>query len=249
MKHVLTIIALLLVLVACAPVQPPAPAAPVPAAQPAQPVVQPAAPAEIPPAPIAVPAEPTPVISRELEDLLKRADQRLKSYQYLELIIPTKKQPDMIYVKGTKIKIKLYEYDPYIPENYLDHIYLDTATKSIVGRCENRKRCTWPQGDNTKKDYTDLNYANYKPKTPYEWLKEIPPTARILGPEVHENRETTKLEYDRGGVKTQMWVDNSYGVPLEIQLTPSAGQKVTYKFNDMQFNTIADRDVTPVSLT
>jgi len=179
-----------------------------------------------------------------LQDLLSRADQKLKSYKYLELIIPMKEQPDTISVKGAKIKIRLYEYDPYVPENYFDTVYLDTAAKTIVGRCESNKRCVWPRGDNTKKVWTDLNYDKYRPKTPYEWLKTIPTTAIIAGPEVHENRATTKVEYDDAGKHHIVWVDDTYGIPVEIQIFTSDDERVTYKFNDLQFNTITDRDVT-----
>ncbi len=243
MKYAAIIVAaLVLLLISCAPATPPA--APAPTASPAvQPVVTP--PAEVPPAPIPVEVKPVPTVSKELQDLLNRADQKLKSYKYLELILPDKKQPDTISVKGTKIKISLYEYDPYDPSTYLDTVYLDTSAKTIVGRCLSRKRCLWPQGDNTKKTYADLNYDNYRRKTPYEWLKTIPMTATITGPEVHENRATTKVEYDDAGKHYLVWVDDTYGIPVEIWVIPSSGETIKYKFNDLEFNTITDADVTP----
>jgi len=190
-----------------------------------------------------------PTVTKELQDLLSRADQKLKSYRYLELILPDKKQPDTISVKGTKIKIRLYEYDPYFPENYMDTVYLDTAAKTIVGRCESRQRCIWTRGDNTKKEWTDLSYDQYRRKTPYEWLKDVPATVRILGPEVHESRATTKVEYDDAGKLVTMWIDDSYGIPVEVWVTPSSGETVQYLFNDLQFNTLLDKDVTPLSVT
>jgi len=183
-------------------------------------------------------------MSKELQALLNVADQKLKSYKYLELIIPIKEQPDTIWVKGTKMKIKLYEYDPYVADTYFDTVYLDTVAKTIVGRCENRKRCIWPQGDNTKKLWTDLGYDQFRRKTPYEMLKQIPSTATITGPEVHENRATTKIEYDEAGKHHIVWIDDTYGIPVEIQITTSDGMRTTYKFNDLQFNTVIDADVT-----
>ena len=232
----------LLLLVACAPAAPPAaPAAP------AAPAVQPAAPAqpssEVAPTPVE--AKPTPTVSKEMQELLNRADQKLKSYKYLELILPDKKQPDTMSVKGSKIKVELYEYDPYVPENYFDTIYLDTATKTIVGRCVERKRCIWPRGDNTKRVWSDLNYDQYRPKTPYEMLKMIPASARILGPEVHDNRQTTKLEYDDAGKLVTVWIDDNYGIPIEVSILTSDGKETLHKFNDMQFNSVTDADVTP----
>jgi hypothetical protein len=229
----------LLFLLACAPAaqQPAAPTAP--AAQPPA-----TAPAEAAPGPQPVEAKPVPAASKELQALLTRADQKLKSYKYLELILPDKKQPDIIAVKGTKIKVSLYEYDPYIPDEYFDTIYLDTVAKTATGRCENRKRCIWARGDNTKRSWDNMPYDQYRRKTPYEMLKQIPATATITGPEVHENRATTKVEYDEAGKHHLVWIDDTYGIPVEVQIVTSDDSRITYKFNDLTFNTITEADVT-----
>ncbi len=245
MKYTVLFVILVLFLVACSPAQPAEPAAPEPAA-PEPTVAAPASePVVIQPGPTPVEAKPTPAISKELDALLKKADQKIKSYQYLELILPHKKQPDTISIRGTKIKITLYEYDPYIPGDYFDTVYLDTSTKTIIGRCESQKRCIWPRGDSTTQEWTDLDYSSYRPKTPYEWVKEVPHDAEILGPEVHDKRQTTKIQFSEAGKITTMWIDDTYGIPLEIVVKPSTGEEVIYKFNDPQFNTIVDSDVTP----
>lgn len=251
MKYTALIAAfLILMMVACAPAQqaaPVQPAAPAVPAQPAQPGVQPAQPAQpAVPGPTPVETKPVPVVSKQMQALLSKADQKVKSYKYLELVIPTKEQPDTISVKGSKVKIRLYEYNDYIATEYFDTVYLDTATKSIVGRCESNQRCVNPQaGDNRKLEWNDLNYDQYRPKTPYEFLKQIPATATIVGPEVHDDRSTTKIEYEEGGKLIQMWVDENYGIPVGIRIVPSSGEELNYKFNDMSFNSLLDKDVTP----
>jgi hypothetical protein len=189
-----------------------------------------------------------PTVSKQMQTLLAKADQKVKSYKYLDFVIPTKQQPDTVFVKGTKMKVKLYEYDPYVVDTYFDTVYLDTATKSIVGRCESRQRCIWPKGDNTKKDFTGLNFDTYRFKTPYEWVKTVPATATILGPELFDNRQTTKIEYEEGGKLIQMWIDDTYGVPRAVRVVPSSGQELNYKFNDVFFNTLTDADVTPPAI-
>ncbi len=236
MKYTTIIALLLLILAACAPAAPPAAPEPSAPATPAQPAAPGPTPAE---------AKPMPIATKELQDLLGRADQKVKSYKYLELVLPDKKQPDTVSVKGGKIKVKLFEYDPYVPETYFDTVYLDTAAKTITGKCENNKRCIWPKGDNTKKEWTDLDYNKFRPITPYERLKQIPMTALITGPEVHESRSTTKVEYDDAGKHYIVWIDDTYGLPLEIQAMTSDGSITTYKYNDPQFNTITEADVTP----
>jgi hypothetical protein len=234
---------LVLMLISCAPAAPPAapaqPAAP-PAAQPA--------PEPLPPGPTPVEVKPVPTASKELQALLSKADQKVKSYAYLELIIPTKQQPDRFYVKGTKAKIKLYEYDPYVADTYFDTVYLDTAAKTAIGRCESNRRCVWPQGDNRKKEWKDLDYSKYLTKTPYEFVKSVPPTATIVGPEVSEERTVTKIEYEEGGKLIQMLIDDMYGIPRSVRIVPSSGQELNYKFNDMQFNSLTDKDVNPPAI-
>lgn len=192
---------------------------------------------------------PVPAISKEMKALLEKADQKVQSYAYLELIIPNKQQPDTIFVKGSKIKIKLYEYNPYVLETYFDTVYLDTSAKTIVGRCENNKRCVSPQLDNRKKDWNNLNYDQYLPKTPYEFLKQVPATARIVGHETRDSRLVTKMEYEEGGKLVQMQVDENYGMPVTIRIVTSTGEELNYKFNDIWFNSLADKDVTPPVLS
>ena len=249
MKYAAIILAsFVLFLIACAPAQPTAPAEP--AAEPKEVVVTPepaAPPAVVQPGPTPVEAKPEPAVSKELQALLSRADQKLKSYQYLELVIPDKQQPDTIAVRGSRIKITLYEYEPYVPAEYFDTVYLETSTKTAVGRCENQKRCIWHRGDNTNREWK-LDYDKYRRKTPYEWLKGAPAAATIIGPEVHENRATTKIQYDDAGKFVTMWIDDTYGIPVEIWIITSSNEKTTYKFNDLQFNTILDRDVTPAAI-
>jgi hypothetical protein len=200
------------------------------------------------PGPTPVEAKPVPTVSRQMQELLAKADQKVKSYKYLDFVIPTKQQPDTVFVKGSKMKIKLYEYDPYVADTYFDTVYLDTAAKTIVGRCENTRRCVWPQGDNRKKEWTNLDFNQYRFKTPYEWVKTVPVTATIIGPEVFDQRTTTKIEYEDGGKLIQMWIDDTYGVPRAVRVVPSAGTELNYKFNDVYFNTLTDTDVTPPAL-
>lgn len=242
MKYATIITLLLLILAACTQAAPPATPEPAAPTAPTAPTAQPPAAA---PGPTPVEVKPMPTSSKELQDLLSRADQKVKSYKYLELILPDKKQPDTVWVKGSKIKIKMYEYEPYDPATYFDTVYLDTAAKSIIGRCESNKRCITIREDNTKKEWTDLDYDKFRPVTPYERLKQIPTIAAITGPEVHESRSTTKVEYDEGGKHYIAWIDDTFGIPLEIQVMTSDGERTTYKYNDPQFNTVTDADVTP----
>ncbi|MBI4016580.1 MAG: hypothetical protein HY363_02700 [Candidatus Aenigmarchaeota archaeon] len=195
------------------------------------------------PAPLgtAVIVEKTEQMSPELRELLGKADQKVKSYKYLYSISADNKFPHNYFIKGNYIKIKLFEVDPYIIDNYYDAVYLDTRNKKAYGYCENLKRCLGRDVDNTKKVF-NLTYVDYRVKTPYEFLKDIA-YAEIIGPEVVENRQTTKIRQANGDILTDIWLDETYGMPRRIRVTQ--GEKVlkTYNFADMTFNTVKDDEV------
>ena len=198
---------------------------------------------ESPPAPVetAVVVEKTEQMSPELRELLGKADQKVKSYKYLYSISADNKFPHTYFVKGNYIKVTLFEVDPYVIDNYYDTVYLDTKSKKAYGYCENLKRCTSRDVDNTKKTY-NLTYEDYRVKTPYELLKEIT-FAEIVGPEVVENRQMTKIKQVNGDILTEIWLDATYGMPRRIRVTQ--GEKVLkmYNFSDMTFNTVKDDEV------
>lgn len=191
------------------------------------------------------PSIPEPVMPAELKELLGRADEKVKSYQYLLGEPPDNRLLDTYYVMGDKIKIKLFEYDPYDIDNYFDTVYLDDEAKTAFGFCENKKRCVSKTLDNTKKKW-ELDYSQYRKKTPYEWLQEIPPTASIVGPQVHESRSATLISYEEsGGGVVEMWIDDTYGLPVKIVKSTPAGEKLVWNFNDFTANALKESDVTP----
>jgi len=252
---VLGIIALLF-LVACAPQAPPERKEVVtePVTEPAAPVVQEPETGRAPPV-RALPSErqttqpPSEVVvtqkvtmSPALRDLLKRADEKVSSLQYLyggtdtsDLFLNT------YLVKGTKMRIKMYEEDYYVREGYYDNVYLDAG----VGCCEENSRCKSHNIDNTGKKF-DVDASMLKiTKTPYQWTKEIPADAKIVGPQTVNSRSVTYLTYslpDGSGV--EMWVDDTYGVPHKV-IVDKNGNKMKYQFNDMTFNSLKDTDFVP----
>lgn len=190
--------------------------------------------------------EPEPAeeeMSEQLKELLALADQKVKSYRYLLGEPPENHLLDTYFIKGNKVRINLFEYDPYDPETYFDNVYLDYDAKTAFGYCQSRKRCINKQADNTKKKW-ELNFEDYIKKTPYEWLKEVPDSAKITGPQVHESRTTLVVEFERGGSKFKYWIDDTYGMPVKIEKI-TAGQKEMWNFNDFLANTLKDSDVEP----
>lgn len=183
-------------------------------------------------------------LSPELKELLGKADAKLQSMVYLYAGPTTQNRFLNTYlVKGKYIKVDLYEVDPYVLETYFDSVYLDTEAKTATGRCEEKSRCMSQSIDNTKKIF-NVSYDDYRLKTPYEWVKEVI-FAEIVGPEVMDGRAVTKIKYHDARSSTEMWIDNTYGVPIKLVIAYDDGTKETHQFKDYKFNTLGVADVTP----
>ena len=195
------------------------------------------------PAPLAkqVPPEVPAKMSPELRDLLSNADQKVKSYKYLYSISKDNRYPHTYLVKGTRMKIQLFEVDPYYIENYYDRVYLDAKTKTARGFCESKSRCAIRDIDNTNKMF-NVSYTDYRVRTPYEFLKEIT-HAEIIGSELIENRQAVKVRQYDGNIMTDFWLDANYGMPRKIIVTKDDTVLNTYNFADMTFNSLSDDDV------
>ena len=188
------------------------------------------------------PTETAPVAKQEmspqLKDLLKKADEKVSSLQYLYGGTATKNLFLNTYlVKGTKMKIKKYSEDYYVKEGYYDTVYVDLG----LACCEEQARCKSYNVDNTGKKF-DVDVTSLDlPKTPYQWVKEIPADAQIVGPQTIDERVVTYIKYTKDGAAYDMWIDDTYGVPHKIVITDTNGE-VKHQFNDMKFNSLKDTE-------
>ncbi len=247
-------LALMMILAACAPATQMEEKAPV--MEEKAPVVEVKAPAEAPTVGVKPPVRPLPSerqdtapepvttapkteMNPQLRDLLKRADEKISSLQYLYGGTETKNLfLDTYFVKGTQMKIKTYEEDYYVRDGYYDTIYVDLG----IGCCEENSRCKSHNVDNMGKKF-DVDVASMNiPKTPYQWAKEIPGDAQLVGPQTVNDRSVTYIKFAKDNKQYEMWVDDTYGVPHKIVATDSAENAVKYQFNDMQFNGLKDAD-------
>jgi len=181
----------------------------------------------------------------ELKSLLERADQKLTSMSYLYASPETSGRfLDTYHVRGDKIKVKLYEENYYMHKDYYDTVYLDTTKKTATARCESPRRCVFPDFDNTGRVFDDVEYDEYRRKTPYEWLADIT-TPELLGPEVVDKRSALKIQYPKDDSRVEMWLDNSYGIPLQFKIIHPDDKEESYQFSNFQFNTLKEEDVVP----
>jgi len=262
-KTLLVVLAILVLIIACAPQEAPAPAEPAvkadktvvekevstpePAAPEAEEAPEPAAPVPAPapePEPKPVPTVEAKEMSAEMKDLLSKADKKVQSFSYLYADPMTEgRYLDTYNIKGSKIRVDLFPTDPYIIDDYFDTVYLDAADKSATARCEEEKRCMSHNTDNTGKVF-EASFDDFYKKTPYEWLKEVT-YAEIVGPEVVESRSATKVKIPGEAMTTYMWLSDTYGLPLKVVIEKDDGTKETYGFKDFVMNSLKDADVVP----
>jgi len=178
----------------------------------------------------------------QLRDLLRRADEKLKSMQYLYGGTSTGNLfLDTYLVMGDNIKIETYEEDYYVREGYYDTIYVTEG----IGCCEEGSRCKSHNVDNTGIPFdVDVTLLAI-PKTPYQWVKEVPANAEIVGPQTFKQRSVQFVKYMDGKNEVGMLLDITYGVPLRVVIIDENGNEVKHQFNDMLFNNLKDLDFVP----
>ena len=168
------------------------------------------------------PAAPSIVKEKELsteieprmKDLLTRADKKVKSFSYLLAPPPDQLGRNKWYVKGSQIRVELYDDNYVEPEIYYDNIFIDTIKKTAVGVCVSQRtaRCAKP-GQEFTQDYGDTMV-----KTPYQWLKSIKGTPKIISTELLYDRKVDVVEYKDGSDTVTQWVDQFSGLTVRVQI-------------------------------
>lgn len=144
---------------------------------------------------------------------------------------------DQYFIKGSRIKIKLYEPNQWNRRSYFDTVYLDTTAKTAEAYCESRERerCT----DNTKK--SDVLYDDYTIRTPTDWLLSIPSNAQVIGGEQVEDRAAIVVDYPRAdGATVRISVDKFSGTPIMVQVYQGDVENLIerYLFKEISVNSV-----------
>lgn len=167
-------------------------------------------------------------IAADVKELLSKHKTKITSIYYKYRGRETGSNFYEFYVNGNKIK-----YKPSLeiktldrPESY-DSIFIDKAAKTAQSYCT-AAYCTY------KGKKEDLNYDNAYIETIFDWLSVT--SAKKVGEEVIESRNTWKIETDKG----ILWIDIFYGIPLKAE---SNGK--TYRFEQISVNSVKDSDVIP----
>jgi len=188
-----------------------------------------------------------PQIPEKIQELITKSKTKIKSYQYLLSEPPENRFLNTYFVKGNKIKIKIFEENAYKIGSYYDTVYLDLEQKTATARCENERRCNYAGDDYTRKVF-EADYDEFITKTPTSWLDDLN-NAEIIGPEVVDGKSAIKIKSTCGSKIIEMWLHITYGVPIKVAITASGMPTETYRYSDMAFNHLKDSDVAPAFTT
>lgn len=196
--------------------------------------------AEVPPAPV---ADSTKQLSDEMSDevkeLITKADNKVTSYQFTLAEPPLNLARDVWKVKGTRIKVQLYDDNFVTPGTYFDSIYIDTAKKIAKGFCESQKtvRCADPD------QVFDLDYDEVMIKTPYQWVKSIKAPAELISTEMLWDRKVMVVQYMEDGVRIKQWIDGFSGLPVKIELKQEGKDPIEWGFRYLAINNVLDKEL------
>lgn len=192
-------------------------------------------------------------LTGELKELMDKLERKVKNYKYTYGVPPLSTEINTYSVQlknkaGEEeylIRVDLYDYEPTILQDYWDTVFLNPATQEAKIYCLDKSRCQSKEVDKLNKT-EEVSYDEYKKKTPTDWAKEIPNDAKLIGPELLDKKTVTKFEYTSpDGTKYSIWLDTTYGLPMQVVLEQADGTKIKHLYRDMKINTEKDADFKP----
>lgn len=159
-------------------------------------------------------------------------------YNYQDITIRPKVYT--ISIKGDKIKVEIPRDTIENPDYRYTTIYLDTESGDSVAYCEDRDDFYCPDPNKP----FDIDYDEYYKKTPYAWLEKLRQAdeADVVAEETIDKRKVMKVAAMDSGVQTEYWIDNYYGMPLQV-IVDGNKEEGFYYFREMAFNKVKDTDV------
>jgi len=193
-------------------------------------------------------------LTGELKELLDKIGSKVKNYKYTygKPPLTTESNTYLVQLKNSKkekeylIRVDLYEYDemPLMTERW-DTVFLNPKTETAKIFCLDKTYCQAKEFDKTNMT-EDVEYAEYKLKTPHEWAEEIPADAKMIGPQLLDKKTVTKFEYTGDdGTNYAIWLDNTYGLPMQVIEMTTDGTELKHSFRDVEINSGKDEEFKP----
>ncbi|MBW3013970.1 hypothetical protein KY335_01900, partial [Candidatus Woesearchaeota archaeon] len=147
-------------------------------------------------------------IDPRVAELVDKAKE-LKEFRYYYSESPDVHLKSQFFIKDEKVKIILPAPPAFARGKYYNAIYLDTKTKDAAAYCEDEKRCS-----DLNQEFP-ANYDDYYRLTPRDWALFVE-DAEVLGTEVMYNRDTTLVEFEKGGRTYRIWLYNYHGLAAKV---------------------------------
>lgn len=178
-------------------------------------------------------------LSKKVLDLLE-LNSKVTGIKYNYQDITIRPQVYTISIKGDKIKVEIPRDTIENPDYRYTTIYLDTQTGEAEAYCEDRDDFYCPDPNKP----FDVDYNEYYKKTPYAWLEILRQAdeAEVVAEETIDRRKVMKVIAIEDGLQTEYWIDNYYGMPLQI-IVDGDKEEGFYYFREMAFNKVKDTDV------
>ena len=152
---------------------------------------------------------------------------KLKSLEYNYKGPESGDQEFEFFVMGDKIRYVPYRRIKSLdkPESF-DSIIIDRVAQSAISYCFDAT-CKF------KGKRSDLPYDSNYILTPFDWITFIVESEKI-GEQVIDSRNTLKIQTNKG----IMWIDEFYGVPLQVEYNGES-----YRFRNIKPNAVEESEV------
>ena len=166
-------------------------------------------------------------ITEDAAVLINKFNNKVKDLKFGYVESP-RSLPKYVYlVSREEVKVFVIPKE-LIGSESIDTVYLDLEAKTATGYCEEFNRDNCPDRD---KAFEGLVYEDYEIETPFEWIDSIE-SAYLSGiNRMLEGRNVHEMIFTREGIDGSMYVDDFYGVPVEI-----SWNGVEYAFRDLAVN-------------
>ena len=161
---------------------------------------------------------------QKLADLKKKVGE-LDTYRYTYRADPDFTRPIEVNIKDNRMRLRLSSTSKYDRANYFDTVYLDLGSKEAVAYCEDKH---FTCEDANRK--FEVGYEDYIITSPVDWAKLIPLDATFIESQSFTGRTGLGYEFDLDDITHRVWIDEFYGVALQVIEKPETDDKIKREF-------------------
>ena len=173
----------------------------------------------------------------ELAILMEKGKEKSRNINYLYRGPPLEFRDAYEYfIQGNQVKIIKSEPQQFVRGDYYNVVYIDIDTGDSTAYCEDEKRC-----DDFNMPFETV-YDQYLGKLPWEWYDIIDDAYKVGSEEIF-GRDANIYEFTYDGVKSKIWIDPFYGVPLQVRVDEYSENPTVYHYEVLKVGSLKMKDV------